>query len=604
MPLTSLEITGWVFFALGMAAVVCTCAWVVWLSVQSSDGPNGPMPRLTDGGLSRSNRVGDDAVLTALAQYSVDQMRNGGWKDVCDNVKVNILGNDTHLTNMDLSGWFISGNSDGTTSSTDYNFMTCASDSSDCAHCVCDNAELFPATWFDHGCDPVKAGNGCGGWCAGTGPGTGCCNLGPFTALFRLKLGTLEGVDSLFNYVSAQSASYDSGSGSLVVTVTLVSAPVTMANATAGYKVCTPLGAFEDEAKSMNITAVANGQVKLTVPFTTPTPCSMAVDFASAALDFSGVAVSNIAGTVDSQPLTAWLQAAINPICAAAMVSPVVGGLCFAAVQPVFTLMQKFMGDKLAGLLSSEIPANAMSGLGKLAIPVPCIFDASSVAALHASRRRAGEDPPPPGALLLPPSIGDAVAQLLLPAINATVAGTWKKSAGWPTFPDFDLNAGGKAFVSIPDAPVVSGLVFDDANSWIDLPNKTAQLAVKAVVLTVKGAGLMLATNDVVDAVALNAGFSLQAGVLADYDPAKGGSVSFDILKLTVDSATYNNVSGGNSLGALLAQVLQAQNGAAPLCLARLALQNLTMPIQLAAISLPAGLPLPKTTTASGRPSR
>ena len=532
--------------------------------------------------LGLRNLFGDpaqDAVLIAVGAYALEQMQQGGWKDVCAGVKININGVNTQLANMDMSGVAISGNTAGTQEHK-WDWVTCVPDAGvPCDYCNC----LHASVWLPfNGCDSI---NGCGAKCGNT-----CCNLSASPSLvYRVKLGTLVGIDTLFNTGVASNpvTTFDPSKNALTVTITVANGKLTMNNVMLGARVCIPTGLIEAD-ETASVSCAVNGPVSLTMPLQNIEACSFKTNFSASTLDVSKAKVSNVTATVNGSSLTNWLEGVVDPICS--VLGPAALAVCAAGIAVAVPALQTFMDTQMETQALAQVPVNALGQVQDVPLPIPCVFCPNP-------------PKPNPSSPLAPPagtiSIGKIVAGLLesalLPVLTQELGTVWTKGPNWPTFPNVNLTPDGKAHMAIPTPPVISNLHVDPVNSWFDFNTCTVQLAISGVDGEIKGVGLQLMTNEVVDDIKITAAAVAHASSAVEYDPDTGGSLDLAINSIVVTSANQGSATSAttNVLTNLLNALLQSDGGAVNVCLATFAIsQAPAFPISLGKITLPPGIPL------------
>lgn len=566
MP-TSSEITGWVFFGLLLCLGAAMMIYGSWLSSQNVKSQTGLL----------GFGARDNPVLDATAAYALQQMQQGGWKDICDGVNININGVNTHLTNMDMSGVVVSGNYPDNQTEQKWEWLSCKKDPGvNCEYCNC----VGPTMWYPFNpwnCDSLS---GCGAHC----PDIGCCNLSVVPSIvFRIKLGTLKGIDGLMASASNPVATFDAASNSLSITLMITKGQLTMDDVMLGFRLCLATGLVEHDGTG-SVTCQVDGPVTLTVPIQKITSCSFTTNFKDSNLDVSQAKVSNVDMTINSTSLSGWLESIIVPLC----IPLGLVAVCAIAIPIVVASMQDFMDTQMENNALTQVPKNALGQVADITIPIPCVFCLN---------------PPQPNPItpLSPPagiiSIGKTVANLLenamLPVVNQELKTVW--TGKWPGFPNVNISPDGKAYVALPEAPSITGMTIDGTNSWIDFNTCTVQLAITDVKGEIDKVSLQMITNETVDKISIVASAVAQASATLEYDPAKGGNLTLAINSISVQSANQGSASSSssNNLTTLVNSLLQYNNGAANVCLASFALsQVLSFPLVVDNIAIPSGLPL------------
>ena len=572
-------------------------------------------------------------VLGAMAAYATQQMKNGGWKAICDGVSISVGGKTTRLTNMDLTGIAMGGSSDPKVKGTStFDLPPCSADPGvPCGACTCDSPTLWPFS----GCDATQ---GCGAKCGST-----CCNTSAAGSVqYAVQLGTVQGIDGLF--ASATSTSFrvsqdreDSLRSSLVLTVVLTNGTVSIKSIDAKWRVCNALKNLTG-IMAIDATATLTGPLTLTVPFQSSS-CATTLSFLPSTLDCSSVAVTNLAVSVNGDSLSNYLEKTLVPLCSALSVA---GAAICAASIPL--LLQGFNGTILKAvqqIATENIPRDALSSLSAVTLPMPCVFCAPAPQALAphalaplsggrdhalaplsgryralaplsgryhalaphalspsafprlASMPHVSESNAPRGAsgISLPSALTSLVGTLLVGALNAAFVALWKNK--WNNYARFpSLYFSDTMFARVPNPPQLSHLQMQDC--VLDLAACTMTLTASAVTVDATSVSLTAASADSVDSASITFGCTIQAGASVNYDPATGGTLNLSIADIRVTNAAgAAQSSPPNPLTDLLNTLLQAQNFVT--CLASFATGVLPLPLALSAIPLGKGLPIPKT---------
>ena len=617
-----------ILIVLGVLVLIAAvaCAFVLCRYKCSIRDTTGALTTRLYGNLGAATSGQD--VLGALAGYAVQQMKSGGWKDICDSVSISIDTKTTKLSPMDLSGVAFTGSSDphAATTST-FVLPSCTKDAGVvCGACNCEK----PVVWPVSGCD-VTIHQGCGASCS-TGGIERCCNMSAAGSVqYAVQLGQLQGIDNLFASATSTSCSLSADHTSLVVAIVLASGTVTMVNAQAIYRICTGLGNLV-QTLTVDASATISGPVTLTIPFATAA-CSTTMNFGSSYLDCSKVSVVQADATVNGSSLNDYLEQQIVPLCAVLGVAGV--AICATAIPFLVDAYQSQIDAALQTVAIKYIPTNALSSIAPITLPIPCAFcspsnavsassasgasGASGLMALrlpvplttqfvpmqripsHGHQAKAIALPPmlapqQANAIALPSILASAVGQLLSEALNGALHTLWtSKWSGDKSFPDMYFSK--TMFASMPDAPQVSAVLVNDC--LLDLNTCTMKLTVSSVKLSMQNVSLTAVSMDTVATASVTFACVVQAGVTLNYDPTQGGSLTVSLADIAVTGAAGSaQTTPPNPLTDLVNSLLQANNVAT--CLASFAIAAIPLPFALSAITLDKNLPIVKTICSGG----